>query len=59
MMTTADTICIARDTYRTLLEDSAILRQVEDIVNRTRSQDEMAQKVTAIVGNLAVLRGNK
>lgn len=58
-MTTADTICIARDTYRTLLEDSAILRQVEDIVNRTRSQDEMAQKVTAIVGNLAVLRGQK
>lgn len=58
-MTTADTICIARETYRTLLEDSAILRQVEDIVNRTRSQDEMAQKVTAIVGNLAVLRGQK
>lgn len=55
----ADTICIARETYRTLLEDSAILRQVEDTVNRTKSQDEMAQKVIGIVGNLAVLRGNK
>lgn len=56
-MTTADTICIARETYRALLEDSAILRQVEDAVIRTKSQDEMAQKVIGIVGNLAVLRG--
>lgn len=58
-MSNVDTICIAKDNYRTLLEDSAILRQIEDVVNRTKSQDDMAQKVTAIVGNLAVLRGQK